>query len=450
MKFITIVGARPKYLPHKVYYTNFYYNETIPRNINFDLVIFHTIFLYERYKMLAGNLSPHEESVYLKRMEAVKVAVPQDEFFHTDTLCAFINEFGVSHIFSVAPESEWRKIYRGIAPGKTAIHKVLTGYLDDDTLSRIKKYSDDMPARSTDICYRSYKGTPGMPRHWLGSHGTLKWRVAEVISERAIGLPLNLDISLREEDTLFDDDWIKFLLRSKYIVGVEGGASVLDHDGSVMARSKQYLSEHPDAPYEQVEAACFPGLDGNLNLMALSPRHLEACATKTCQLLVEGEYNGILKPWIHYIPIKRDFSNIDEVIRIAMADELRDKIVEQAYSDVVESGIGYGNFVESVVRTALGQHYTSLCSTHRKQSETEANVRQENTASPIENEKRQFLKALAENPSDSALWISLGRCAFLSGDIPLTETAFRSALSLEPGNNQIAGIVENLARINQQ
>lgn len=34
---------------------------------------------------------------------------------------------------------------------------------------------------------------------------------------------------------------------------------------------------------------------------------------RTAQVLLEGYYNGIFEPWKHYIPIKKDCSNLDQV-----------------------------------------------------------------------------------------------------------------------------------------
>jgi hypothetical protein len=39
----------------------------------------------------------------------------------------------------------------------------------------------------------------------------------------------------------------------------------------------------------------------------------EACMMRTAQVLLEGYYNGIFEPWKHYIPIKKDCSNLDQV-----------------------------------------------------------------------------------------------------------------------------------------
>ena len=60
--------------------------------------------------------------------------------------------------------------------------------------------------------------------------------------------------------------------------------------------------------------------------------------TRTCQVLLEGTYNGIFEPWRHYIPVKRDYSNIDEVLRALQDEKPVDRISEQAYQDIVASG----------------------------------------------------------------------------------------------------------------
>ena len=122
-----------------------------------------------------------------------------------------------------------------------------------------------------------------------------------------------------------------------------------DADGSIRDRTMRYEAAHPDATFEEVEAACFPGKDGNLDYFAIGPRHIEACATRTCQVLVEGDYSGVLRPHEHYIELKRDYSNLDEVLDIVERDEVREEITEAAYRDVIASGrYTYESFVREV------------------------------------------------------------------------------------------------------
>lgn len=339
-----------RYSSHNCYYLNLAVYEVTDyiASIPFDLVIFHTTFLGTRWN-LDGFRQLVEKIDALKRLPAVKAALPQDEFIHTDVLCDFINDFGVDCVFTVAPSSEWSKIYHRVDFGKVRFLTVLTGYLDEKTLRRIKRLAGSTDKRDVDIGYRAWRAAA-----WLGRHGLLKVRIADVFQERAESEALNVDVSTRPEDTLFGDKWYEFLLRCKYTLGVEGGASVLDRDGTIKQRTEAYVALHPDASFEEIAKNCFPDLDGTLELMALSPRNLEACATRTCQVLVEGWYNGILVPDQHYIELKRDFSNLEQVLEEIKEDGRRSQLVERAYRDVVESGLyTYRSFVNFVTERAL-------------------------------------------------------------------------------------------------
>jgi hypothetical protein len=195
----------------------------------------------------------------------------------------------------------------------------------------------------------------------------LKTQLAEIFERESAARGIKADISTRAEDTLHGDAWYEFLLRCKYTIGVEGGASILDSDGSVRERTDRYAAQHPGAEFEDVEAACFPGLDGSLGLFAISPRHLEACATRTCQVLIEGNYNGVLTPGKHYIELRRDFSNLDDIFVQLKNDDLRAKIVDLdlAYRDVVESGkYSYAGFVKQVLEISLGTNLENAKSQH--------------------------------------------------------------------------------------
>ncbi len=268
----------------------------------------------------------------------------QDECIYTDLMSGLIDDFEVDHVFSLAPESEWRKIYPDVDHDRVRFHRVLAGYLDEGTLGRIDRIVDQAPERPIEIGYRAWSGLLS-----LGRHGVLRRRLAEVFGPAAAARGISTDISVDMADIHHGDDWYRFLASCKYFLGAEGGATVLDPNGEFMVRTERYLAEHPGAGFEQVEAACFPGEDGRLQLFAISPRHLEACATRTCQLLVEGEYSGVLRAGEHYIPVRRDLSNVEEVLDLVQSDSERLRITEAAHRDVVASGLyTYRRLVEQV------------------------------------------------------------------------------------------------------
>ena len=339
-----------RYAQHNCFYWNAAFGR-LPRyasTVKFDLIIFHTLFFSERWDRAAFELLKQKVAA-LKELPAVKVALPQDEFLNTDILSDFIKDFRISHVFSVAPPSEWEKIYSGVDQQKVKFVNVLTGYLDHSTMKTIDKLAAYDKPRTIDVGYRAWRAAA-----WLGRHGKLKVEIADLFNERAPAKGLVTDISTNPKDTFLGNSWYEFLLRCKYMIGVEGGASVLDRDGTIREKTDAYVQAHPQATFEQIEDSCFPADDGALSLFAISPRHLEACATRTCQVLVEGWYNGVLTPGRHYIELKRDFSNIEQVLDDISRDQLRAEITDRTYRDVVESGrYTYSSFVETVIESSL-------------------------------------------------------------------------------------------------
>jgi len=311
--------------------------------IAFDIVIYH-------YTLCACRFfrSKFEKQLVkwskLKAIAGYKVAVLHDEYLNTDLLCRFFLEYSVKTVFTCLPQTEWRKVYPKELSGVEDFVTVLTGYIDEASLERVSKFVDDK--REIDIGYRARK----VP-YYLGRHGCLKWQIAEKFIDACRGSKLKIDIATdTAQNVYFGEDWYKFLSRCRTVLGCEGGASMIDPDGQIKALVDDYLRRRPDASFDEVEQACFPGMDGNLELFAISPRHFECCITKTCQVLVEGEYGGILKPGIHYIEVKKDWSNIKQAIAQISDHDLCKKIADNAYRDIIESGeYTYRKFVNIVI-----------------------------------------------------------------------------------------------------
>lgn len=352
-----------KYSTHNVYYLNTFYSTELAdeiKDLEFDLIIFHTIFLSHRWETKEFTELIHSDKLKtLKESNSVKIALPQDEWIYTNVLCDFINIFGVSHVFSVSPKSEWKIIYNNVDFNYVKFHEVLTGYLENSRVDRINNLADKVKTRIIDIGYRARGG-----RAWLGKQGYIKGEIAEIFKNATLGTKISTDISIAENDVFLGDAWSRFMLLCKYFIGVEGGSSVIDRDGEIRRKVEFYESQHPGASFLEIREACYPAQDGNLKLFALSPRQLEACSTRTCQILMEGDYNGILKPGVHYIELKKDYCNLNEVLKIVEDDNLREKITDNAYKDIVESGkYSYENFVQYVLSESLLDRKVSVSKT---------------------------------------------------------------------------------------
>lgn len=347
------LDAFKRYSTEHVDYLNVEHERTPPLSeLNrYDLIVFHYLFFTRRWSGRSAFLDTTDRTGDLRYARGRKVMLPQDEFLHADLLCEFINEFGIDAVFSVAPENTWEAIYRGIDFNATRFHHVLTGYVDDNFAQTLSKPGIvPVGPRTIDVGYR----TAGRPYFWFGRHGLLKETIAHVFRDAAGKAGFKADISVEARDTITGDNWYRFLMNCRFTIGVEGGTSMIDRDGTIKTKTDRYVEAHPDAGYDDVARACFPGVDGTVPLYALSPRHLEACMTRTVQVLIEGEYNGVLRANDHYIPLRADFSNLDEVIERMRSEPARLAMAERAFLDVVASGrYSYRSFVSRVTELSM-------------------------------------------------------------------------------------------------
>jgi spore maturation protein CgeB len=150
-------------------------------------------------------------------------------------------------------------------------------------------------------------------------------------------------------------EWAEFLNRCNGVIGAESGTYYLDRDGRIVRGARAFLARHPQASFDEVYDACFRGASAHVSGKAISSRHFEPIGTMTCQVLVEGHYNGILEAGRHYIPVKRDLSDIDEAIRQFKDVDHRSRIAGEAYEHVL-SAHTHAHRVERLLAAIDGGH----------------------------------------------------------------------------------------------
>ena len=322
-----------RYTSHRIYYFNIA-ARGLPKviaNAQWDLIVFHTLFFTRKFDR-DRQLVIFDKVAALSANPSPKILSPQDEFINSDIVCNFARSIGAQTICTVQPPSVWPEIYGELE--EVELRSVLTGYIDPARVAKCTKYLATSHQRKIDVGYR----TIGKPVPWFGRHGFLKESIAHRFSAVLSLTGMSYSISTEDKDALVGDSWYDFLGNCKYMLGVEGGTSIYDRDGSIKAKVDEFLKNHTMTSFDLVESECFKGIDGKFRGFAISPRHLEACMTGTCQVLTEGEYSGILRPYEHYIPVSKDLSNVEEVVRLIESDHLREAIVANAYRDIVQSG----------------------------------------------------------------------------------------------------------------
>src|SRR5207244_7568421 len=101
--------------------------------------------------------------------------------------------------------------------------------------------------------------------------------------------------------------------------------------GVTLKLCNAWTAAHPVAVADEVLALYVSGRHGEVSGRARSGRVVEAAGTRTAQLLLEGEYGGWFRPDEHYIPLRKDFSNLDAALGKLEDRALTARLTEAAY-----------------------------------------------------------------------------------------------------------------------
>jgi hypothetical protein len=227
----------------------------------------------------------------------------------------------------------------------------LPGYVSTEIEQMTRKYYKPESQRTIDVGYRGrrlpyYLGSGSQEKHYIG----VKFR------KRAPELGLTVDIETEEDKRIYGENWPRFIANCKAVLGVEAGVSVFDIDDEVRPLYERLVTGHPDISFpnisfEEFQQNYISTHENKIYYRTISPRHFEAASLKVCQILFEGKYSGILKPMIHYIPLKKDFSNLETVIRLFKDQKVRRKLTENAYNDLIASKkYSYQHFISDFDR----------------------------------------------------------------------------------------------------
>ena len=261
--------------------------------------------------------------------DGLKVLFLQDEYRQVDAMAAWMRRVGIQLLFSSVPADEASAVYGSRLPGVDIV-PTLTGYVPAELEGHRPQRLED---RALDVAYRG-RSIP----YWLGRLGQEKALIGREFLRRAGSTELRCDISWAEHDRIYGEAWYGFLASSRTTLGTESGASIVDFDGSLQTRTEEYLRTHPTATFDDVEREILAPFEGKALVRAVSPRVFEAAALGTAMVNFPGRYSDVIEPWVHYIPLAKDFSNFDEVVSAVRDRALLERLVAGAHSDLVASG----------------------------------------------------------------------------------------------------------------
>lgn len=300
----------------------------------FDVIVLHhSVRLYVAHYINAAWAE------VLASYSGYKVLFLQDDYERTETARGWIEKIGFNAFFTVVPSAYWDQVYPRSRFPKMEMQQVLTAYVPHWAKQRqpVKPLSQ----RSRFIGYRAFK----LP-FYFGDLAREKFMIGVKMREicEARGIPV--DIEWETDKRIYGEAWYDFIEDSRATLGTESGSNVFDEDGSLERRIDEALKLDPALTYDQIHERFLSEHEGRVMMNQISSRIFEAIALGSALVLFEGDYSGVIREQEHFIPLKKDFSNVDEVLTKLNDTEALEQMTRRAYADVIESGkYSYEKFV---------------------------------------------------------------------------------------------------------
>ena len=307
-----------------------------------DFSIFDAVFVH--YSIRLSIKEHFDEGLVraLERFNGLKVLFIQDEYEGTEIARAWMDRVHFDLVYTCVPKDDLEKVYPAYRFPATEFLPTLTGYVPEDC--SIERYAKPLAGRKFAIAYRGRK----LPAVY-GDLGQEKYRIGWEMKAFALMRGLPVDIEVDDSKRIYGAGWYEFLGSSRATLGTESGANIFDFDGSLRQEIDRLLVEKPEITYQEIRARVLAPHEGLVHMNQISPKVFEAIRLRTALILFEGSYSGVVQPDVHFIPLKKDFSNIDEVIEKLQDDDFLRVLTDRAYEDVVASGkYSYKCFVEGI------------------------------------------------------------------------------------------------------
>jgi hypothetical protein len=255
----------------------------------------------------------------VRRMATPKVFFVGNEYKLMPEKMAFAEELAVALLVSQSESPRVHELYRRRLQCEV-MGLPNTGLDPDLFFPRVPRAE-----RPIDVGYRSLEAPL-----YLGHDE--KTEIARRWAEAAPRLGLVADISTDPRDRFTEEGWAEFLGRCKAQLGTEAGGDYFEIDDRTRIRFHAWLEDHPEPTLAEVREALFRDYPDRVPIRIVSGRQIEAAGTKTVQILMRGEYGGYFAPDVHYIPLEKDFSNLEEAAARLRDEALCDRVTENAYA----------------------------------------------------------------------------------------------------------------------
>ncbi|HEX2544597.1 MAG TPA: glycosyltransferase [Ramlibacter sp.] len=302
----------------------------------FDAVIVH----YSVRVNVDGHMTAPVERA-LQRFPGLKVLFLQDEYETPEPARRWMERVHVDIVYTCVPPESVHKLYPRERFPWVDFRQTLTGYVPED--ASLDDYVVPLAQRPWLIGYRGRK----LPAIY-GVLGWEKYVIGREVRRLADQRGLKVDVEVDDKKRIYGKGWYQFLGSARSTLGTESGCNLFDFEGKAAAIIRARRDQDPEADYWSMREELEP-FERDILMNQVSPKIFESIRMRTALVLFEGAYSGVVQAHEHYIPLKKDFSNFDEVVAFLKDDAKVQALTDRSYRDIVESGrYSYATFVGGI------------------------------------------------------------------------------------------------------
>jgi hypothetical protein len=340
----TVVATTMEYVRSFGRYSRYdvsYINGTHGARLGVELSHFDAVWLNYCCRLCFPGYVGSDVREALKTYRGLKLMSVQDEYDQTETLRQGIEDLGFDVVFTCVPQSALSYVYPRERFPRTEFITVLTGHVPEHL--ETKSGATPLERRPITIGYRGRDigARYGELGFWKAEIGR---RMKAICLERGI----RCDIEVTEASRIHGESWYGFVESCRTMLGSESGSNVFDFDGSIERQYETLMRAQTTTSYEDFRSYVAEN-ERDIGMGQISPRVFEAAALRTPMILLTGRYSGLIQPGEHYIEMKKDFSNLEDVLRQVEDIPALRAMAERTYSHLIASGAySYRRFVDLV------------------------------------------------------------------------------------------------------
>lgn len=310
--------------------------------LDIDLSIFDVVIVHYSVRLSLPHHLNQSFATALENFGGLKVLFIQDEYEGTELARSWMDRIHFDIVYTCVPQSGLEHVYPDYRFPATDFLPTLTGYVPEN--ANIERFVRPLSERKLLVGYRGRK----LPTVY-GRLGYEKYQIGLVVKSVAAEMGLLVDVEVDDSSRIYGDGWYAFLGSVRATLGTESGANIFDFDGSLKKQIAEIEAKNLDIGFDEISERLLSEHEGLVRMNQISPKIFEAIRLRTALVLFEGDYSGVVQANEHYIPLKKDFSNLKDILEKLKDDALIEALTQRAYDDIVASGkYSYRRFVELI------------------------------------------------------------------------------------------------------